>query len=119
MLTGASQKRAAAAASVTPKTLRAWLQDPEFLEELSRARRVVLARSAAALAGSTTRAAKTLARSLGSPNPHVAVRAAVALLDAAARASSLEDLEARVRALEGAKNERLVGNGLGPQANGA
>ena len=104
LLTQRNVDEAAQAAGVGPTTLWRWLKLPEFQAEYRRARRDAFPQSIARLQQGTTAAATTLLKMMIEPGtpPSVRVRAAEAIFNHAAKAIEIEDIDARVAALEAA-----------------
>jgi hypothetical protein len=109
---GARQAEAAAAAGVDARTLRRWLTEDAFAEELAALRRGALEGAALTLSLAAEESAHRLAAlandaaSVAVLPAHTRLRACVAVLDAATRAHSELDLESRIRRLEGAAGRR-------------
>jgi hypothetical protein len=92
----------AAAAGIGANTLLRWLKVPEFQAAYREARRAAFGQAIARLQQGTSAAATTLLRmmiELGTP-PSVRVRAAEAIFNHAAKAIEIDDIDARVTALE-------------------
>jgi hypothetical protein len=106
LLAEATLERAAARAGVNERTLRRWRQEPAFRAAELAARREVVERAQTVVQQLTTAAALALHRNLTCGKPNVEVRAAVAVLDQAAKAVELQELVARVEALEQQLRER-------------
>ena len=102
LLTQRNTDEAARAVGVTPKTLLRWLQIPEFQAAYRKARRDAYGQSIARLQQATSAAAATLLKVMVDPNTPAStrVRAADSVLDHAAKAIEIEDIEARVTELE-------------------
>ena len=84
---------AARAVGLGEKTLRRWLQDPEFASAYRAARRQVTENALVALQRAAGKAVATLARNLSAPAPAaVQVRAALGILDQTFKAVELLDL---------------------------
>jgi hypothetical protein len=94
-------KAAAAACGVDERTLRRWLQSADFAEAFRTARGQVYKVAIARLQRLASRAVSALAKGLKAPRPADAIRAADLLLQHGRAALELEDLVARVEALEG------------------
>ena len=103
---------AARAVGVAAKTLLRWMKEPEFDAAYRQARREAVGQSIARLQQATGAAVSTLLKIMVDSNAPAStrVRAADSVLDHAAKAIELEDIEARVaeleRAAEGAKRGR-------------
>jgi hypothetical protein len=93
---------AAKAAGIGTRTLIRWMKNPEFDSAYRRARRAAFGQSVARLQQGTPAAATTLLKTMIDPGtpPSVRVRAAEAILNHAAKAIEIEDIEARVAELE-------------------
>ena len=102
LLTQRNLDEAAKAAGVAANTLLRWLKMPEFEAAYREARRAAVGQSIARLQQGTSAAATTLLKVLVDSNTpaSVKVRAAQAILTHSAKAMELEDLGARVAALE-------------------
>jgi hypothetical protein len=102
LLTQRNVEEAAHAAGIGARTLLRWLKLPEFQTAYRHARREVYGQAVARLQQGTSAAATTLLKVMidsGTP-PSVKVRAAEAIFNHAAKAIEIEDIEARVAALE-------------------
>lgn len=106
---------AAKAAKVGDRTLRRWLtEDPTFKAAYRTARSLALGQATARLQATAAQAVDTLRALLGAESrPDVRARAALGLLAAAMKAEELDNLVARVEALEQRSNARpfLAGGG--------
>jgi hypothetical protein len=93
---------AAKAAGIGTRTLIRWMKNPEFDSAYRRARRAAFGQSVARLQQGTPAAATTLLKTMIDPGTpaSVRVRAAEAILNHAAKAIELEDIDARVAELE-------------------
>jgi hypothetical protein len=93
---------AARTAGVGTKTLLRWLQLPEFQEAYRDARRAAFSQSIARLQQAASAAASTLLKIMVDPQapPSCRIRAADSVLNQAAKAMEIEDIEARVSELE-------------------
>ena len=93
---------AARVVEVPPRTLYRWLKAPEFIAAYRDARRSAFSQSAARLQHMSAAAVSTLGKIMVDPNAPAAsrVRAAHSVLDHAAKAIEIEDLETRLAALE-------------------
>src|SRR5271167_2698816 len=102
LLTQRNIEEAARSIDVAPKTLLRWLQVPEFQKAYRQARRDAFGQAVARLQQGTTAAATTLLKTMIDPNTpaSVRVRAADSVFNHAAKAIEIEDIEARVAALE-------------------
>src|SRR5258708_2659038 len=104
LLTHRNIEEAAKAAGIGPATLLRWLKVPEFQASYREARRAAFGQSIARLQQGTSAAATTLLKTMidADTPASVKVRAAEAILNHAAKAIEIEDIEARVAALEAA-----------------
>src|SRR5712692_1013539 len=102
LLTQRNVEEAAHAAGIGARTLLRWLKLPEFQAAYRHARREVYGQAVARLQQGTSAAATTLLKVMIDPGtpPSVRVRAAEAIFNHAAKAIEIEDIEARVAALE-------------------
>jgi hypothetical protein len=104
LLSHRTLEEAARAVGVAPNTLLRWQQDAEFNKAYREARRVAFRQSVARLQQASSAAVSTLLKVMVDPAtpPATKVRAADSVLDHSAKAIELEDIEARVAALEAA-----------------
>src|SRR3954468_15767902 len=104
LLTQRNIEEAAKAAGIAPNTLLKWMKEPEFDAAYRAAKRAAYGQAVARLQQGTSAAATTLLKTLIDPNTpaSVKVRAAEAIFNHAAKAIEIEDIEARVAALEAA-----------------
>jgi hypothetical protein len=102
LLTQRNIDEAAKAAGIGANTLLRWLKVPEFQSAYREARRAAFGQAVARLQQGTSAAATTLLKVLIDPATpaSVKVRAAEAIFSHAAKAIEIEDIEARVSALE-------------------
>ncbi len=93
---------AARAAGIGTRTLMRWLQIPEFQASYREARRDAFGQSIARLQHAASAAASVLLKVMLDPNAPAAsrIRAADSVLDHAAKAIEIEDIEVRVSELE-------------------
>ncbi len=93
---------AARAAGIGTRTLMRWLQIPEFQTAYREARRDAFGQSIARLQHAASAAASVLLKVMLDPNAPAAsrIRAADSVLDHAAKAIEIEDIEVRVSELE-------------------
>ena len=103
LLTQRNVEEAAKAAGIGTRTLLRWMKQPEFDTAYREARRKAFGQSIARLQQGTSAAATTLLKLLIEPGTPASVRARVAdsIFNHAAKAIEIEDIEARVAALEG------------------
>jgi hypothetical protein len=102
LLEHSSLEKAAAALGVTDVTIWRWLQKPDFQEAYRQARREAFSRSVARLQQAAGAAVSTLLKVMVDKDAPASsrVRAADSVLDHAATALELEDLEVRLRRIE-------------------
>ena len=102
LLTQRSIEDAARAVGISANTLLRWQKLPEFDAAYRAARRAAYGQSIARLQQMSSAAVSTLGRALVDPGtpPSTKVRAADSILNHAARAIEIEDIEARVAELE-------------------
>ena len=108
MLTQRNVEEAARSVGVSTATLMRWQKLPEFQAAYREARRAAYGQAVARLQQGTSAAATTLLKTMIDPNTpaSVRVRAAEAIFNHATKAIEIEDIEARVSALEAAAGER-------------
>lgn len=108
MLTQRNIEEAARSIGVSPATLMRWQKLPEFQTAYREAKRAAYGQAVARLQQGTSAAATTLLKMLIDPNTpaSVRVRAAEAIFNHSAKAIEIEDIEARVTALEAAASEQ-------------
>jgi hypothetical protein len=108
LLSQPSNEHAARAVGIAPTTLLRWMKEPEFDAAYREAKRKAFGQSIARLQQSTGAAVTTLLKVMVDPStpPSTKVRAADSVLDHAAKAIEIEEIEARVAALE-----QAAGNG--------
>lgn len=107
LLTHRNIDEAAKSIGVAPNTLLKWMKDPEFDRGYRDARRAAFGQSVARLQHGSTAAVATLLKVMVDPGtpPSTRVRAADSVLNHAAKAIELEDIEARLAELERAADE--------------
>ena len=107
MLTQRNIEEAARSIGVSPATLMRWQKLPEFQTAYREARRAAYGQAVARLQQGTSAAATTLLKVLIDPNTpaSVRIRAAEAIFNHSAKGIEIEDIEARVTALEAAASE--------------
>jgi transposase-like protein len=108
LLSHRSIEEAAHAVDVAPNTLLRWLKDREFEAAYRNARRTAFSQSIARLQQMSGAAVATLGKLMVDPSTPASTRARVAdsILDHAAKAIEIEDIEARVAALERAAGQK-------------
>jgi hypothetical protein len=102
LLTRPSIEDAARGVGVSEKTIRRWLQDPQFNARYLQARRDSVRQASARMQQATGAAGTIILRLMTDPNvpPAVRLRAAECVFDHAIKGVELEDIEARVAVLE-------------------
>src|SRR5260370_24118133 len=107
LLTQRNVEEAARTAGIGPATLLRWLKVPEFQTAYRQARRDAFGQSIARLQQGTSAAATTLIKLLVDPHTPASVRARVAdsIFNHAAKAIEIDEIEARVSALEAATGD--------------
>jgi hypothetical protein len=91
---------AALSVKVSERTLRRWLQEPEFQKRYREARRAVVDDALCGLQRASTAAVETLVRNLTCGDSPGEIRAAMGILQTAIRAVEIGELKARVEDLE-------------------
>ena len=106
LLSQPSVEQAARAASIGPRTLLRWLQMPEFKAAYYKARRDAFGHATARLQQASGAAASTLLKIMVDKDAPTSsrLRAAESILSHGAKAIEIEDIEARVAALEAAQS---------------
>jgi hypothetical protein len=107
LLSQRSVEEAARTVNCPARTLYRWLKEPEFNAAYREARRAAFSQSVARLQQMSAAAVSTLGKIMVDASAPAAsrVRAAHSVLDHAAKAIELEDLEARLAALEEATED--------------
>ena len=102
MLTKRNVEEAASEVGISVATLMRWQKLPEFQALFREGRRTVYNQAVARLQQGTSAAAATLLKTMIDPAtpPSVKIRAAEAIFNHAAKAMEIQDIEARVAALE-------------------
>ena len=102
LLSSRTVEEAARAAGIGANTLRRWVKLPEFEEAYQAARAALLSHAIVRLQGATGAAATTILKIMLNPDAPAGarLRAAEIVLEQAAKAASMEDLEVRLRSLE-------------------
>ena len=110
LLTQRNIDEAAKAVGIATNTLLNWMKLPEFQAAYREARRVAFGQSIARLQQASSAAATTLMKIMldASTPASTRLRAADSVLAHAAKAIEIEDIEARVRALEEAAANAVV-----------
>jgi hypothetical protein len=99
---------AAIKAKVGDSTLRRWLRDPAFRQELLQAQREIVVAAKAQLVAGLGEAVQALRSLLHNDNPHVVARAALGHLDQVFQNMERADHAERIEALEAAEARRLA-----------
>jgi len=107
LLSQRNVEEAARTVGVGGRTLYRWMNEPDFDAAYRAARRAAFSQSTARLQQMSTAAVSTLGKIMVDPNAPAAsrVRAAESVLDHAAKAIEIEDVEARVSELERATEQ--------------
>jgi hypothetical protein len=110
LLTLRTQEEAARVAGIGIATLLRWQKLPEFQAAYREAKRAAFSQSIARLHQMCSAAVSTLAKIMVDPNAPAStrVRAADSILDHTTKAIEIEDIEARVAALEQASSKNGV-----------
>jgi transposase-like protein len=108
LLSSKSVEDAARAIGVNANTLLRWLEVPEFREAYCKARREAVQQSVARMQQATGAASITILKLMTDANvpPAVRLRAAECVFDHAIQGIELEDIEARLAALEQAASSK-------------
>ena len=112
LLTQRNTEDAARVVGISVSTLLRWMKEPEFNTAYREARRLAFGQSVARLQQASSAAVSTLLKVMVDPAspPSTKVRAADSVLDHAAKAIEIEDIEARLtefeRAAEATKGHR-------------
>ncbi len=102
LLAGTNIEATAGAIGVNPATIHRWLNDPEFAEELRRGRRQLVEHAATKMQAAAEVAATTVIGLMQNKRATAGIRlrAALAVLEMNTKWIELEDLQARLEALE-------------------
>ena len=108
LLSSRSIEDAASATKLAPSTLLRWMKEPEFKAAYLEAKRAVYSQSIARLQQATGAAVTTLLKVMVDPSTPAStkVRAADSVLDHSAKGIEIEEIEARLIALEEAAAEQ-------------
>jgi hypothetical protein len=108
LMTQRNVEEAARSIGIAPKTLLRWMKEPVFIEAYREARRQGYAQSIARLQQASSAATTTLLKVMvdSSSPPSCRIRAADSVLSHAAKAIEIEDIEARLTALEQAARDK-------------
>ena len=111
LLTQRNTEDAARACGIGTSTLLRWMKEPEFDAAYRQARRAAYTQSIARLQQASTAAVSTLLKMMVDPAtpPATRVRSAESVLNHAAKAIELEDIEARLAELERVVEEKQLG----------
>jgi hypothetical protein len=108
LLSEASVRKAAETAGVKERTLYSWLKTPAFADAYRAARREATSQAIARIQQFSAHAAGTLVQLMAPGNPAaVRLTAASKVLDLAIKSVEIDDLAARLEALERAHAEKL------------
>lgn len=102
---GATSEEAAREAGVSGRTVRRWMEDPDFLADVRDTRTELLQHAVGQLAAGAVEAVTTLREALRDADGRNRVQAARVLLDATLALRESLDLEERLAALEAAQKE--------------
>ena len=107
LLTQRNLDEAAKAIGIAPNTLLKWMKEPEFDAAYRAARRLAFSQSIARLQQASSAAVTTVLKLMVDTNapPSTRLRAADIVLERTSKAIELEDIEARLAALEQAAGE--------------
>ena len=102
IIAGGSVKQAAAAGTVSEKTVRRWLDVPQFAAEVAGARKAVSKRIMAAVTSRAVQATEVLEEIMGNQkaSPYARVQAAKSILDIAFKAIETSEIIERIEQLE-------------------
>jgi arginine/lysine/ornithine decarboxylase len=100
---GATSEEAARESGVSGRTVRRWMEDPDFQIEVRDTRTEILSTAVGQLAAGAAEAVTTLRAALRDADGRNRVQAARTLLDAVLSLRESLDLEQRLAALESAK----------------
>ncbi len=102
LLTQRNTEDAARAVGISVSTLLRWMKEPEFKAAYREARRIAFGQSVARLQQAASAAVSTLLKVMVDPAtpPATKVKAVDSVLDHAAKAIEIEDIEARLTDLE-------------------
>ena len=102
LLTHRSVEEAARAVGISANTLLRWMKEPEFEAECREARRTVFSQAIGRLQDAAGAAATTVLKIMVDPNVRsgTRLRAAEVVLEQAAKAGEMKDIEDRVAKLE-------------------
>jgi len=111
LLTTRTTEEAARAVNVTAKTILRWQKEPEFDAAFRVAKRAAFGQSIARLHYLSSAAVSTLGKVMldSATPPATKVRAADSILNHTAKTIEIEDLEARLDALERSTDEKKPG----------
>ena len=100
LATGETAVAAARIAGVHERTVRKWLDRPEFVARVEQLRGEAVGQAVSRLSGSLTLAADALKKLIGHRDPGVRFRAARAVIELGMKLKEHAELEARLRDLE-------------------
>jgi transposase-like protein len=109
LLTQRNIEDAAKQVGISSPTLLSWMKQPEFQAEYRAAKRAAFSQAIARLQQGSVAAATALLKTIVDPNTpaSVRVRAAECVLNHGLRALEVEDIEARVAALEASASDQV------------
>ena len=102
---GRTVERAAQTAGVGETTVYRRLRNPEFCQQVNKARAAFTERATAQLSAASTAAVRTLRQLLKSESDAVRLAAARSILELGTKMREANELEQRIIALEGTDNE--------------
>src|SRR5258706_13501700 len=108
LLSQRNVEEAAKAVNVVPRTLYRWMKDADFQRAYREAKRAAFSQSIARLHQMSSAAVSTLAKIMVDTNAPAStrVRAADSIIDHTSKAIEIEDIEARVAALDQAADQK-------------
>ena len=107
LIAGATVKQAAEAAGISQKTVRRWLEEPEFAAEVTEARRAITGDIIIAVKSKAVQATAVLGEIMDNQkaSPCARVQAAKTVLDTAFKAIETGEIVERIEELEQAAKE--------------
>ncbi len=110
--------QAASDSGIGESTLRRWLEDATFRDELARLRQQSVNLARQEIQGLMLRSISVIAGAMTDPDPAIRLRAARYALSFAAQISEAENLRSEIRSLEEALRERTARQSLPRQSIG-
>ena len=107
LVSGAAVKQAAVTAGVSEKTVRRWLSEPEFSDDIAQARADITKNIMAAVKSKAVQATEVLGEIMDNQkaSPYARVQAAKTVLDTAFKAIETAEIVERIEQLEEAAKE--------------